>query len=74
MSCYGLMDVIKQNIEVLWPVFAKIGIFTCYFDTFVRPLKPKFSEEGGNRRTQEVTTYKALLDVIDYCLNDGMCI
>ena len=74
MSCYGLIDVIKQNIEVLWPVFAKIGIFTCYYDTFVRPLKPKFSEEGGNRKIQEVTTYKALLDVIDYSLNDGMYI
>ena len=56
LSCYGLMDVIKQNVEVFRPVFTKIGTFTRHYDIFVRLLKPKFREEGGNRKTQEVTT------------------
>ena len=68
------MDVIKQNFEVFRPVFTKIGTFTWHYDTFVRSLKPKFSEEGGNKKTQEVTTYKALLDVMEYCFDDTMCI
>ena len=68
------MDVIKQNVEVFRLVFTKIGTFTWHYDTFVRSLKSKFSEEGGNKKTQEVTTYKALLDVIEYCFNDSMCI
>ena len=74
LSCYGLMDVIKQNVEVFRPVFTKIGTFTWHYDIFVRSLKPKFSEEGGNRKTQEVTTYRALLDIMEYCFNDGVCI
>ena len=74
LSCYGLIDVIKQNVEMFRPVFTKIRTFTWHYDTFVRSLKPKFSEEGGNKKTQEVTIYKALLDVIEYCLNDSMCI
>ena len=32
-------------------------------NTFVRSLKPKFSE-GGKKKTLEVTTYKAFLDVL----------
>ena len=47
LSCYGLMDVMKQNAEVFRPVFTNIGTFTLHYDTFVRLLKPKFSEEGG---------------------------
>ena len=64
----------QTNFEVLRPVFTKIGTFTWHYDTFVRSLKPKFSEEGGNKKTQEVTTYKPLLNVIECCFNDSMCI
>ena len=73
LSCYDLMDVIKQKAEVLRPVFTKIGTFTWHYDTFVQSLKPKFREEGVNKKTVEVTTYKAFLDVIEYCFN-VMCI
>lgn len=43
-------------------------------DTFLPLLKPKFSEEAGNKKAVEGTTCKAFLDVIEYCFNDGMCI
>ena len=37
----------KQNAEIFRPVFTNIGTFTLHYDTFVRLLKPKLSEEGG---------------------------
>ena len=70
LSCYGLMDGIKQNVEMFRPVY-KGWNFHLALRYLVRSLKPKFSEEDGNRRTQEVTTYKELLDVIEHCFNDG---
>ena len=65
------MDVIKHNVEVLRPVFTKIGTFTWHYDTFVQSLKPKYSEDGSNKKTLEVTTYKAFLDVVEYSFNAG---
>ena len=50
LSCYGLMDMIKQNVEVFRPVFTKIGTFTWHYDIFVQSLKPKFSEEGKHKK------------------------
>ena len=55
-----MMDVIKQNVEVFRPVLQRLGLSQ---NTFALSLKPKFSK-GGNKKTLEVTTYKAVLDVV----------
>ena len=46
-------------------------MFQWDYHGFVSSLKPTFSVEGGNRKSFEVTTYKAFLDFIEYCFNDG---
>ena len=51
LSCYGLIDAIKHNSEVLRIVFVKIGILTWHYDPFVRSFKPMFIEEAGNKKT-----------------------
>lgn len=53
------------------PVFCGNGSFEWTYKGFVEALKPFFSEDGGNKKPLEVTTYKALLDSIEYCFQDG---
>lgn len=71
LCCYNLIEVIKHNADIMRPVFTKTESFVWKYDDFISSLRPKFSEDGSNRKSSEVTTYKALLDVAEYCFNAG---
>ena len=71
LNCYNIFNMIKQNPNVMRPVFCHGNQFEWHYEEFVNSLQPVFSEEGSSKRMLEVTTYKALLDVIEYCFNDG---
>ena len=71
LRCYNICDLVKQNPDIMRPVFCRNGSFVWNYTDFVKSLKPQFSEAGGNKKPLEVTTYKALLDVVEYCFNAG---
>ena len=71
LCCYNLSEVVKRNTDIMRPVFCRDDSFIWQHDDFVNSLRPAFSESGGNKKSAEIVTYKALLDVIEYCFNDG---
>ena len=71
LNCYNICDLVKQNPDVMRPVFCRTGSFEWTYENFVDALKPQFSQDGGNKKPLEVTTYKALLDFIEFCFNAG---
>lgn len=48
-----------------------LHIFEWAYKGFIKALNPKFSEDGGNKKLLEVTSYKAFLDFIEYCFQAG---
>ena len=70
-QCYNLFGFVKYNADLMRPVFVGDDSFVWKYDDLLKTLKPQFSEEGGNKKPLEVTTYKALLDIIEYCFYAG---
>jgi len=53
-------------------VFCHNENFKWKYDEFISIMDPNFSPDGSNKKVIEISTYKAFIDVIDYCFNDGM--
>ena len=65
MFSYNLQNILKLASDVMRPVLTEIESFTCLYDGFAQSLKSKYSKDGSNVKSSEVTTFKALLDTVD---------
>lgn len=71
LSCYNLISVMREQPLLFEHVFCISKDFQWKLDSFVSCLRPQFGELGSNKRTSEVATYKAFLDFVEECFEDG---
>ncbi len=71
LSCYNVINVMREQPLLFEHVFCISKEFQWKLDCFVSYLRPEFSEIGSNKRTLELGTYKALLDFVEECFEDG---
>ena len=71
LTCYKFHEVLKDHACLFEHVFCQSTIFCWDYASFVECLKPQFSEDGSNRKREEITTYKAFLDFLEICFHEG---
>ena len=55
MQCYGVLSVLKANVDLFKPVFCPSNIFAWDYETVCKFLCAHYSEDGSNKKEIEVT-------------------
>ena len=71
LRSFGMLECIKENAELLEPVFAKSTIFSVKAETFLETTRGEFSESGSNTKEVEINIYKFFSDYIEDCEYSG---
>ena len=67
----GMLECIRENAELLEPVFAKAIIFSANAEIFLETMLGEFSESGSNSKESEINIYKYFSDYIQECEYSG---
>ena len=70
LSCYGFLNLIKENSAIFNHIFCPSGLFTWTCEVFMKVAKPKFSENGSNKFSVEQFVYKNFLDMAEAIFMD----
>ena len=58
LSCYNVLSLIRANSDIFYAVICPNKVFTWTYELFQQLIKPRFSENGCNKRNAEVCVYK----------------
>lgn len=67
LRSFGMLECIKENAELLEPVFGNSTIFSVNAETFIESVCGEFSESGSNAKDVEINIYKFFTDYIEDC-------
>ena len=67
LTCYNMIHVIQENSDLFHAVLCPSEMFLWNHGSFLEILKPQLSDEGNNKRSLKVTTYKSFLDFVEAC-------
>ena len=61
LSYYNVLSLVRANSNIFYAVLCPSKVFTKTYKMFQQLIKPILSENGSNKRNEEVCVYKYLL-------------
>ena len=74
LELYGLLDIIRANADVFRVVFCPNKWLDWTFEKLEELFVPVYSTDGSSSKVLEINSFKALIDAVEICYEEGTCI
>ena len=71
LNLYGLLEIVRSNSVVFKYVFCKNKLMEWTFDKLDELFVPNYGSDGSTRKSNEINTFKAFMDLLEYSYEEG---
>ena len=72
LDYFDLMKTIKSNQDIFQYLFTPNKFFDYDYNSFIKALHVSWSENGSNKKHEELRVYRNFLNLIQEVLHEGM--